>query len=329
MDTLLAKLSAQQAVLDEQKSVVAESDAQVASTRLKSSEADISSKVPARDITPTIVSSGSKAADTQRRGRRNEVERLQQELDAAKDKIMKQEKELTKSRDIQSVAEIKLPAPCPKVENIDNSINHLQAAFNANRPTSSIAYDDSKSDVSEAISAGGRFNAGGSLWDGHANASSSGVNATAASIWNPGTRPLWMNRPSAPALAPLMVPAHQPMRALSGSSSPVYGNLPQYFSDLHPFQQSNGSRRFNNQSSRSGSTFNSARSFGWSSYGNSGEVSPVTSLSSVSFQPMGLFQGSQGYQPRPIGTPLSPTAVEFTAASNGGPWNVTVNLAFS
>lgn len=218
--------------------------------------------------------------------------------------------------------------PNTKAENIDKTISNLQEAFNATRSVSGYTHDDAKSDTSE-LSGVTAFNRGVNAWDHNLTASLNGNLPSGANIWSQGPRPPWMNRPAAPALPPLMVPPQQQLRSFSGSTSPILGNLPQYLGDPNQFQYGNGLRRYNNQSSRSGSSFNTARSAGWGSYGTSGEMSPLTSVSPTSWQPMGLFQAVQGYQPRPIGTPLSPTAAEFTAGNGNGPWNTTVNRPHS
>ena len=324
MDSLLAKLSAQQAVLEEQKNSVRGSDAEGPPNR-DSPEANTIPRSLANQGIQAKQALGAKDAVLQRPNDPNEVELLKQELNAAKDRILKQEKELTKSRNIHNVLDQPAPAPVPKVENISKNTASSQEAFYVTRPVGVYVHDDAKSDISEPLSAGGSFNRGASIWDSQLNASNACGNLSLGSnIWAQGSKAPWMNRPAAPTLPPLMVPSQHPMRAYSGSSSPIYGNIPQYFGDLNQFQYGNGPRRYNNQSNRSGSSYNSARTVGWGSYGASGEISPATSISPVSYQPMGLFQAPQGYQPRPIGTPLSPTAAEFTTANGSGPWNATV-----
>jgi len=52
---------------------------------------------------------------------------------------------------------------------------------------------------------------------------------------------------------------------------------------------------------------------------------PVTPLS---FQQSSMPQAPVVYQPRPIGTPLSPTALEFNAGSQQAPWNAQVMFFF-
>ena len=48
---------------------------------------------------------------------------------------------------------------------------------------------------------------------------------------------------------------------------------------------------------------------------------PITPLN---FQQSAMSQSSTVYQPRPIGTPLSPTALEFNAGEQQAPWNAQV-----
>ena len=252
-----------------------------------------------------------------------EVERLKQELTAAKDRLSKQEQELTNTRAIHSVLD--QPTLGSKVENMAKSVNVLQETYNPGRPGAVFTNEDTKSDISDSITGGVSLNRGMNIWDNNPSTSSSSCSINAGpNIWTHGSRPPWMNRPSAPALPPLMVPPQQPIRSYSGSTSPVFGTMPQYFGDINQYQYGNGFRRYTNQSSRSGSSFNPTRSNGWSPYGSSGEISPITNISPASYQPMGLFQAPHGYQPRPIGTPLSPTATEFTSGNGNVPWGATV-----
>ena len=327
MDTLLAKLAAQQqAALELQKNSAArnESNPSPANEDDPAKKAGIP-KVPVTKPSETKPGGGIASGPPRVPLNAAEVERLKQELTAAKDRLSKQEQELTNTRAIHNVLD--QSSPGHKAENMDKSVCVLQETYNPGR-SSGVAYthEDTKSDISESLAGGVSLNRGINIWENHPSSSSSNGSTNAGpNIWTPGPRPPWMNRPSAPALPPLIVPPQQSIRAYSGSTSPVFASMPQYFSDINQYQYGNGLRRYTNQSSRSGSSFNPTRSNGWSPYGSSGEISPISNISPASYQPMGLFQAPHGYQPRPIGTPLSPTAAEFTSANGTVPWSGTVS----
>lgn len=78
----------------------------------------------------------------------------------------------------------------------------------------------------------------------------------------------------------------------------------------------------------------------WTSYPATMSSTPAFSppMTPMSYQSMNsLIPGPPHYQPRPIGTPLSPTAMEFSANALGGaggqyssnPWNPQVRTSFS
>ena len=143
--------------------------------------------------------------------------------------------------------------------------------------------------------------------------------------WSQNSRPTWINRPSAPNLPPLMVPSQQLGRAISASTPSMFASFPSFVNGFGQFQAMNGARRYNSNPGRTGTSFGSARSNIWSAMQGSGEISPISNMSAASYQPAGFLQAPQAYQPRPIGTPLSPTAAEFSSANVNGPWNATVS----
>ena len=316
MDTLLAKLSAQQAALEEQKNFVGRPESATDSANQTNVTKNARLRAQSSKVRETNSGASVNGGEDHPPMSVTEVERLKQELTAAKDRITKQEQELTHTRAIHNVLEQNSSGM--KTENIDKTVNY--------RSGGGFSHDDTKSDTSDTIPGSMSLNRGASIWDNGLSATNPNGNINpGANIWAQGSRPPWMNRPSAPSLPPLMVPPQQSVRAYSGSSSPVFGNMPQCFGDVNQYQYGAGLRRYNNQSSRSGSSFNPTRSSCWSSYGSSGEMSPITNISPASYQPMGLFPAPHGYHPRPIGTPLSPTAAEFTSANGNGPWNTTVS----
>ena len=249
---------------------------------------------------------------------RSEMERLKDELDAAKSKIAKQEQELSQTRVIKQVLDqTKTNFPdannAGKPDEIDRTIMNLQESFGASRPIGTYGnQDDTRSDVSDTLSATG-YNRGQGVWM-PAPPFNGGMQG-AGNVWPPATGRSWMNRPMAPPLQPIIVPPQQQLRSFSGASSPV-SNGPGKANDFGPLLGNNGSRRHNLSNIRSSSYLPQNRTSAWEPYSSAADPSAFMAMNPPSFQPMGMFQAPIGYQPRPIGTPLSPTAAEFTA---GGP----------
>jgi hypothetical protein len=355
MENLLAKLSEQQALLEHQKNqhtFLGQQKNTLASIENIRSEPErevsLSGSVP---LTPATASfndtPNTSDSDAEKTTTLNpaEILRLKKELDAAKDQIARQEQELSKTRNIKHTMEqAKGPFATmnttSKSDAIDRTISNVQAAYNASKssagPRQDVygAHDDSRSDISEALSAG-HFNRNQNAWSANTGP---GYNAPLenlsqpyqqpANIWGQGNRP-WMNRPMAPALAPLMVSQQQHMqqRAYSGPTSPISGGPGRFGGEYNAWHGAPGLRRSNTQNNRSGSGYAHGRNNAWEQYGGSNDGSVMNMTPMSSFQPMGMFQAPLSYQPRPIGTPLSPTAAEFTSATGViNPWNSAVSL---
>ena len=342
MDKLLAKLSEQQVLLEHQTNTLNSSENNTSCLEVDGS---MSSSVPLTPATDSFsVTPGTEDSDGEKTIQLDPAEmlRLKKELDAAKNKIARQEQELSQTRIIKHTFEhardpILGSATSIKGEPVVRTIGNIQEAFSATnrpfgqRPDMIGNHDDARSDISDALSAGA-YNRAQSIWSSNAP---QGYNhglpspgnqqfQAQASIWGQGGRQ-WGNRPMAPPLPPLMVPQQQQMnRNYSGPTSPMSG-VTHYGSDFGQFHANQGLRRSNTQSSRSGSAFIHSRNMGWDTYGNSTDGGLMNMAPSSSFQQMGMFQAPMSYQPRPIGTPLSPTAAEFTTSSiSTNPWNTTV-----
>ncbi|MCJ1244303.1 hypothetical protein MMC30_001501, partial [Trapelia coarctata] len=357
MDNLLAKLSEQQVLLEKQRNALLITDKNPTPTTEKTLNPNTDKHAPYSDIdestsgsvplTPA-TDSFHDTPDTENNEEENTIKldpaemlRLKKELDAANDKIARQEQELSQARHIKPTLDTsKGPNAAPfmarKSESIDRTISNAQDAFNAvnrsygARQETYGAHEDARSDNSDALSAGA-FNRAQGIWSTNIGPGyNSGMPSTmnqpfqqSANIWGQGSRP-WMNRPMAPALPPLMVPQQQQMqhRAYSGPTSPVSGGSNRFGNDFTTFQGGQGLRRSNTQNSRTGSTYTQGRNNGWDTFGHGNDGSMMNMSPVSSFQPMGMFQAPMSYQPRPIGTPLSPTAAEFTSNNTiTNPWN--------
>ena len=347
MDTLLAKLSEQQALLEKQKITVSSTEN---TTSPHSKDDSVSDTAPVSPVTntggatpDTDEDNGGKTAELDP----SEVLRLKKELDAAKDKIARQEQELSQTRVIkhtldQAIGSAAEPEPASKPCGTDRNINNINDAFNTQtrlnggRQDLWGLQDDTRSDVSDAQSAS-TFNRARDIWSATTNPGFSlglpaNVNqqfSNPNSGWGQGTTRSWMNRPMPQMMPSLVLPQQQqqmPQRNYSGPSSPISGTNSSLINDFSRFQGGQGLRRSNTQSGRGGSIFTQPRN-GWDLYGNSNNS--MDGMSSVSsFPAMGMFQAQAPYQPRPIGTPLSPTAAEFNIGNiSTNPWNSAVSRA--
>ena len=303
MDTLLARLSEQQSLLQKQKIALASHEG--SSTQHEKEDSTTSSVLltPATDSFSNI--DGNDFEDTVKLDAA-EMRRLKQELDAAKSQIARQNQELEQSRVMKHTFD-QAVGPAPELNLTERAINSLQSAFAANIPQRPAFgrqqntwghAEDARSDVSNPISAGS-LNASQPIWSNSRLAMSQGQ-----------------------VLPSLVLPQqqHMPQRVWSGPASPISG-----MNEYANFQNGPGLRRVNAQTNRAGVLFGQPRTNPWDMYAGDIPANNVMNPSS-SYQPMGMFQAPIQYQPRPIGTPLSPTAAEFTSdQTTGGPWNNAVS----
>ena len=322
MNHLLAKLSEQQVLLETQKKNCGDTS----SATLDTDDSYTGSSPQTPDTDSINESPVSEACEEEKTIRMSQTDmaQLQKELDAAKNKIAQQEQELTKSR--------KQSAPAAsKAEAMDRTITNLQSAFNASARVFG-AYgnrEDTTSDSSADLPAGD-FGRNANIWN---NMNGTTVGAapmaapTPANIWDNAANRPFLTRSMAPPMAPLMIPQQMQNRAFSGPSSPSSSGNGRFSIDFNQFHGAHAMRRTNTQSNRQ-STFSGPmfppRGGAWDGL-TSGETSPLMSVTSPAFSQMSMYSTPMGYQPRPIGTPLSPTAAEFTSGNTAGPWNSTVS----
>lgn len=342
MEQILAQLSEKQTLLHKQKEALKSIDnGQIAHRDNDSSSNDSVQLTPATDsfdITPNSEGNDDETVQLDPA----ELARLKQELNAAKDKIARQEQELSQTRVIKHTFDQAMGPPSEmdfhhSGDVTEQTISSLQSAFNASTrplPDRQDAWgvqDDAHSDISDALSAGA-YNRAHGIWANPARPGY-GIDLTApvnqqynahAPQWSQEAGRAWPNRPQVQVPPPLMLPRHQPQHgAFTGPPTPVYGGDGRLMTDFSQFQHPQGLRRPNTQPNRIGPAYNQ-RNTSLGSYASNVSSGDGMSPNST-FQPMGTYQGPMGYQPRPIGTPLSPTAAEFTASHNAPtPWNALV-----
>ncbi|KAK2871610.1 hypothetical protein FQN49_003013 [Arthroderma sp. PD_2] len=277
-----------------------------------------------------------KGMDTQ------EMLRLQQELEAANSRIALQEQELAQTRVIKHTLDQAMGPPSEVDfggrEISEQTISSLQNAFNAStrpfnqRPDQWTMQDDAHSDISDALSAGG-YNRARGLW----NANSQPHVNTFGSI-DKGHRDFalhdanmnldigrnWGNRTSQQGFNPQAgFPVNQRMFPGHGSPPP-YGFDNRYSAEQVPQLQGPNNRR-SNQTNRGASCFPPQTS-PWGTFSPplthaTPLPRPASQQQVGAFHPQNVFPSVNTYQPRPIGTPLSPMAAEFTAfPATSGSW---------
>ncbi|KAI1935081.1 hypothetical protein LOZ12_006086 [Ophidiomyces ophidiicola] len=304
MDKILAKLS------PKNRSSIGSSCEQAAPKAASNVAAYVSSVINE----PTGMGGNGEANKDQVDNR--EVLRLQQELMAANSRIAMQEQELAQTRVIKQTLDQAM-GPSSEVDFggrdvTEHTLSTLQHAFNASsvRPLGTqrqdfwVNQDDSHSDVSEAVSAGG-YNQARGIWNNpsmaHTGFRDFSMTGTTAFTPNWGTQ---LTRQ-----ASLM----SNQRISPGPGSPP-------FEQGQPFSQ--GLRRSVTQVNRNNSCF-PPQSSPWGAFtaGTTSAALPRP-INPPSIQ-TGLFNVAP-YHPRPIGTPLSPTAAEFTSF-NSGTWTPTTS----
>ncbi len=332
MDTLLAKLSEQQALLEKQKNAVsAQGDKDIGHEKGDSSSSSVLLTPASETFTVEDDSDGKEDQDTIKLDA-GEMARLKKELDAAKDQIARQRQELDQTRVIKQNAG---KAISPTYETNKHNTSTPSGRPKSSRQDNWRVNDDAQSDVSDGMSVG-TYNPV-NVWSPSARSSfNSALSGIAyqqpGSTWGQvGARP-WNHRGLSTALPAPMLPQQQHMqqqRTYSGPASPIAGGDARGMNDYNQFQGGPGVRRSNPQGNRATSFYPQPRNNGWDMYtGGVGGVESInlTMAPSTAYQSVGMYPASMPYQPQPIGTPLSPTAAEFrTSQASVNPWNAAVS----
>lgn len=336
---ILSRLSEQQLILDQQKSVLAKSKTNQASLE----GLDEASSLPQRTDANRISSPQNAAALNSLDPDASELLRLKQELQAANSRIALQEQELAQTRVIKHTLDQALGPPSEADfggrDISEQTISNLQSAFNASVPTPHLLQDgwntqeDSQSDISEALSAGA-YNRARGFW-GPAVQPAYGVGMNSDKAYGEGNLSLsgtsfsqdssrfWGQPVTNPA-----IPGNnsfQAHRVLSGPSAHPCNFDGPFAEDQSRFVQNSGfgPRNTTAQANRIGSWFPGANSpwgaFAPSSADSQGSRSPPGKANSA-YQQVGLYP-LPPYHQRVVAPPLSPTATEFSAPSgNSVPW---------
>ncbi|KAI0004809.1 ARM repeat-containing protein [Xylariaceae sp. FL0662B] len=329
VDKLLAKLNQQQSVLYRQGDAFKNSE----DGNMHQPPQDHTSSSNSVPITPatdmfcgTALATRSASVTLNDGNPSNEeVLRLKLELAEAQNKISRLDNEIAQTRHTRpglehnmssSPSDTEFPSglqPAPNASRIPG-IPSLNAgshqAIGRDGATSWSAYDDSRSDTSDALSATG-FNRSRNIWGGNKPNQSTFVHGGFPAP-EPSHNGPWGGRAANQGYMDPNV-AYEP--SLSGT---YRGDrlTPDYDLTIRPANN----RRNGRFDSRLGTpAFGAQGAFGGGyGYGN-GQYESGPSMSGPSQPSIGAGMYSN-YQPPPIGTPLSPLASEFTSASGGAPW---------
>ena len=318
MDALLAKLSEQQGLLARQKAALSTGSDEENVKPDEGSSNNSSLLMPASEAhsNPQYVRDREAIA----RGEAAEVAKLKRELEDAKDRLARQTQELNQSRVIRQTLEQTMTSASDGPLSPTINIGHLTGPFTTIPRQGWINNDDARSDVSD-------LNAPSSIWTGPPRPMlNQGMQSDSA--WGFGTgRPF--NQRGTGNIGPMVIPQQQPLqRNYSVPVSPSSGVNTRGVGDFQPSNNGRGYGQFSHQNNRNASTFGPRA--------NNYEMFPGPSASSTdginlggmnpgsAYQSMGMYQG---YQPQPIGTPLSPTAHEFRSGQGpSNPWNTAVSI---
>lgn len=254
----------------------------------------------------------------------NEVVRLKQELEAAQDRIALMDQELSQSRITKHTFEqaVGSPAEVNLREVTEQLMNKLQSC----PPRASAAGfpDEARSEHNAACSPK-TSDSFSNAWN-DPGLSTYGNVPMNESVQNTGPWNAGMSQGQGPQMHCRYAP--QPQRPANLRLDTFNSSYDQGFAQ--------GFRRTNGPFGRPGSGMGHFQG-SWNSYPASVASSTHGSppMTPASFQAMNVGHGSAPYQPRPIGTPLSPTAVEFSSDPMGNagplvanPWNTQVSELF-
>ena len=315
MEALLVKLQHQQDVLANQTTV--RQSCHGDNQTQKASSDGSTMLTPASDTSSN--ENNLNKEDGRARREAAEMTRLKRELNAAKDQIARQKEELDESRVIkhtldQAMGPVSEAAMSPKLEHLNQTFpSGANLPFPARQNWNAI--DDGRSEISD-------FNPGPAIgptiWGNRPSFNSAflaepsfGQQGGRAPHWKQGTRNTTM---------PQMVMSPQSNNYASPASPRGNGRGMGSIgsvSDFNPYNRG-GFGQINQQSNRRNNGFD-MYSGGPSQMDNVniGGMNPGSAFGSV-----GMY--SSGYQQQPIGTPLSPTATEFsTVQSTVNPWNTS------
>lgn len=330
MDSLLAKLSEQQALLAKQKSNLPTKGDNEGHAKDGSSASSTLLTPASESFSYTNTANTAKDEDDKLRIEASDMARLKKELDDAKDQIARQKQELDQTRVIKHTFDQAMGPPSEVALSPRTDVTDPANAFmTSNRPLGNIQghwrHEDARSDGSDVV---GPFTAVPNAWSGSTRPSFNVAQQTDSSWGQPGPRS-WGQRAMGNALPSPLLASQQPpiqQRNYSVPVSPVSGGGTRGMNDFGQFSQARGYGHLNPRDNRNAPSYQ--RGNGWDVY--TGGPGPMDGMNLGGMSPGSTYQSlgmyPSAYQPRPIGTPLSPTAAEFRAGqASASPWNSAVS----
>lgn len=338
MDNLLDKLSEQQALLGKQKKTLSPVNDETQQSNVDSSSSS---------ARPTLGSDDSSNRSQKGKTKKGDVDsiqinRLKKELDDAKDQIARQKHELDQSRVIQHTFTQAMTSSSPSDDHTKHDVpgNHQTARAVGARQNTWSHNEDARSDFSDAMPSG-VLKTGQNKWDQDGpifnpscfNISYEPFENQLPSWFQPGSSYGWNSKGIVPPIPQLVVTKPESQhRTYSGPASPVSSIDGGLMAEYGQFHSGIGNRRSVTQNARNASIF-PQRGNGWDMY--TGNVQPLSGPNlgvnpSSTIQPVGLYPTTGQYQPRPIGTPLSPTAEEFRVKQPPvNPWDALASISLT
>ncbi|KAH0541892.1 hypothetical protein FGG08_003697 [Glutinoglossum americanum] len=360
VEELLSKLAEQQQVIEKQQhALIGEPTGPAIKLQLSSDSGTDASGQDTDSSHSAVYSNQGTTNDTH--AEMAELLRLKQELIAAKTKIARMDQELSQTRIAKHTMDQILGPSSEAESNANGEIAELPGKIEPDsvppssqaltgRPNSWdmldgpasrtqlgrggtwVMVDDAQSDSSEALSAGG-LHRGKGIWSNSSKPSLHlGLTAPtgqqyveANTFAQDSARGTWFGRG-----APQPQPVHSlPPRVFSGPAMRTMGGDNGFVNGPSQFNVPQPLHRPGTQNGRASTGFNH-RSTTWAPY--SGNINSAEHIMggqhSNGYQPTGSYHIPLPYQPRPIGTPLSPTAAEFQSGNPGSnPWNPQVSHA--
>ena len=316
METLLAKLSEQSSVLKRQKAALSTGSDDENIQPQGGSSSNSTLFTPASEAHSNAQNTRDR--DTAAHGEAAEVARLKKELEDAKDRIARQTQELSQSRVIKQTLEQTMSSASDI--GLSPTMSHLSGAYTGLPRQGWANNDDARSEVSD-------FNGPPSIWAGPTRPMVNHAMQSDSAWGFGGVRPF--NQRSAANVGPMLMSQQQQpqQRNYSVPLSPGNSASGRGISEFNPFGNGRGYGGFTSQHSRAAQGFG-PRSNNYDMYSGSNPASSAESINLGGMNPGSAYQNMsmyQGYQPQPIGTPLSPTANEFRSGQGpSNPWNAAV-----
>ena len=330
MDSLLAKLSEQQALLMKQKTTLPTKADEESHAKEGSTTSSTLLTPASESFSCTNTADTAKDEDDKFRIDKSEMARLKKELDDAKNQIARQKQELDQTRVIKHTFDQAMGPPSEVALSPRTDVTDPTNAYvTSNRPLGVVQghwrNDEARSDGSDAV---GQFNAIPNAWAGPSRPSFNAAVQADSGWGQPGPRS-WSQRGTGNALSPPVLISQQPQiqqRNYSVPVSPVSGGGGRSMNEFGQFNQARGYAQMNTRENRNAQPY--PRSNGWDVY--TGGPGPMDGMNVGGMSPGSTYQSlgmyPSAYQPRPIGTPLSPTAAEFRAGqASANPWNSAVS----